>query len=66
LFVPAGIGVRELSLTYLLTTQSGMAPADANLVAVLSRASMIVAELLMLATAMVWRNRAATQPVTGP
>jgi hypothetical protein len=27
---------------------------------------MIVAELLMLATAMVWRNRAATQPVTGP
>jgi glycosyltransferase 2 family protein len=66
LFVPAGFGVRELSLTYLLTTQSGMAPADANLVAVLSRASMIVAELLMLATAMVWRNRAATQPVTGP
>lgn len=62
-FVPAGFGVRELSLTYLLTTQSGMPAADANLVAVLSRVSMIVAELLMLATAVVWRNRTSTQPV---
>jgi hypothetical protein len=65
-FIPAGFGVRELSLTYLLTTQSGMAVADANLVAVLSRVSMIVSELLMLATAIMWRNYAATQPVPGP
>lgn len=57
-FVPAGFGVRELSLAYLLSAYSGMAPADANLVAVLSRVIMIVAELLMLATAFLLRNRA--------
>jgi hypothetical protein len=51
LLVPAGFGVRELSLTYLLTTQSGLPAADANLVAVLSRVCMIAAELLMLAAA---------------
>ena len=59
LFVPAGFGVRELSLTYLLTAQGGMAPADANLLAVFSRASMIVAELLMLSAALVFRSRTA-------
>ncbi len=51
LFVPAGFGVRELSLTWLLTTQSGLPAADANLLAVLSRLCLIVAELLMLAAA---------------
>jgi hypothetical protein len=56
LFVPAGFGVRELSLTYLLTTEAGMAPGDANLVAVLSRVCMIGVELLMLATALLWRR----------
>ncbi len=59
LLVPAGFGVREWSLTYLLTTQSGMAAADANLVAVVSRLSLIVAELLMLAAALFWRSRVA-------
>jgi uncharacterized membrane protein YbhN (UPF0104 family) len=58
-FVPAGFGVRELSLAYLLTVYSGMPAGDANLVAVLSRMIMIVAELLMLATAFLVRNRAA-------
>lgn len=65
LFVPAGFGVRELSLTYLLTTQAGMAPADANLMAVFSRASMIVAELLMLATALIVRKFAAPEIAPG-
>lgn len=63
LFVPAGFGVRELSITYLLTTQSGAPPAEANLVAVLSRVCMIVAELLMLAAAVAWRLRAPVAPI---
>lgn len=63
LFVPAGFGVRELSLTYLLTTQSAVPPAEANLVAVLSRVCMIVAELLMLAAAVAWRLRDPIAPI---
>lgn len=66
LFVPAGFGVRELSLTYLLTTQSGVAAADANIAAVLSRLCLIVAELLMLAVAVLWRRRVQAQPANYP
>jgi hypothetical protein len=58
LFVPSGFGVRELSLTYLLTTQAQMPPADANLVAVLSRLCLILAELLMLGAALLASRRA--------
>ena len=66
LFVPAGFGVRELSLTWLLTTQSGLPAADANLAAVFSRLCLIVAELLMLAAAVVWSRRAPALPPALP
>jgi hypothetical protein len=66
LLVPAGFGVRELSLTYLLTTQWGLPPADANLVAVLSRVCMIVAELLMLALAAMAARRGPVMEASKP
>lgn len=66
LFVPAGFGVRELSLTYLLTTQSGVPAAAANLAAVLSRVCMIVAELLMLAAAVAWRPAGPLKQIDQP
>jgi uncharacterized membrane protein YbhN (UPF0104 family) len=44
-FVPTGIGVRELSLSTLLSVYSGLLPWQADLVAVISRFEIILAEL---------------------
>jgi hypothetical protein len=43
--VPTGIGVRELTLSTLLSRHSGFAPWQADLIAVISRLEIILAEL---------------------
>jgi len=45
IFVPTGIGIRELSLSALLSAYSGLLPWQADLVAVISRFEIILAEL---------------------
>lgn len=47
-FVPTGIGVRELALSTLLSTYADLAPWQADLVAVISRFELILAELTWL------------------
>jgi uncharacterized membrane protein YbhN (UPF0104 family) len=47
-FVPTGIGVRELALSTLLTSHADLAPWQADLVAVVSRFEIILAELIWL------------------
>jgi glycosyltransferase 2 family protein len=47
-FVPAGLGVREWSMSALLVIFSGLEPGQAALLAVLSRVVMICAELIVL------------------
>lgn len=57
IFVPSGLGVREVSLAYLLATHSGISAHDASLIAVISRAAMIVAEICLLALALLYNIR---------
>lgn len=45
-FLPAGLGLREVGLTYLLTTQAGMSPEGAAATAVLARAAILSSELV--------------------
>lgn len=49
IFVPAGIGIRELSLSAFLSAHSGLLPWQADLVAVTSRFEIVLAELVWLA-----------------
>ena len=48
IIVPTGIGVRELTLATLLSTHSDLLPWQANLVAIISRFEIILAELAWL------------------
>ena len=47
-FVPAGLGVRELTLASLLSRHAGVPTGQANMIAVISRVVLIVAELMVL------------------
>ncbi|NIV38354.1 MAG: hypothetical protein GWN58_55725 [Anaerolineae bacterium] len=47
-FVPAGLGIRELAISTLLTAYAALLPWQADLVAVLSRFGLIIAELAWL------------------
>jgi uncharacterized membrane protein YbhN (UPF0104 family) len=47
-FVPAGMGVREWTLSALLVTFAAMQPGEATLIAVLSRFGLILAEVTVL------------------
>jgi hypothetical protein len=49
IFVPAGVGVREWTLSALLAAFTLLPPGQATLIAVISRLGLIVAELLVLA-----------------
>jgi uncharacterized membrane protein YbhN (UPF0104 family) len=53
LFIPAGMGVRELALTTLLVNNAGLATAPANAIAVLARIVTLIAELTWLLVALV-------------
>lgn len=55
--VPSGLGVREISLAYLLATHNGINTHDASLIAVISRAAMIIAEICLLALALLYNIR---------
>ena len=48
IFVPAGLGVREWSLTAILENTLGLAAGPAALVAVVTRLGIVVAELILL------------------
>lgn len=48
-FLPAGLGLRELSLAYLLTSQMGLRPDEAAAAAILARASIVASELFYVA-----------------
>ncbi len=58
-FVPAGLGIRELAISTLLTAYGALLPWQADLVAVLSRFGLIVAELawLLVGLALFARSR---------
>jgi glycosyltransferase 2 family protein len=64
--VPAGIGVRELTLSALLQRMTAIPPGDASLVAVITRLGIVAAELifLLLAAALIgfdhWRKQRLT------
>jgi hypothetical protein len=45
IFIPAGLGFRELALTNLLVTSQGFGNATANATAIISRISVMVAEI---------------------
>lgn len=57
IFVPSGLGIREISLAYLLVIHNGISAHDASLIAVISRAAMIVAEICLLALALLYNIR---------
>ena len=46
--IPAGLGVREVALATLLGQEAAIAPSEANILAILARVGIVVAELLML------------------
>jgi hypothetical protein len=48
LFVPAGLGIREWSLSTLLIIFSGIEPGQAAMIAVISRVALICAEIVVL------------------
>jgi hypothetical protein len=48
ILVPAGIGVRELTLSTLLQRMTSITPGDASLVAVITRLGIVIAELIFL------------------
>ncbi len=48
-FLPAGLGLREVGLTYLLTTQAGVSPEGAAAAAILARAAIVASELIYVA-----------------
>jgi uncharacterized membrane protein YbhN (UPF0104 family) len=66
LFVPAGLGVRELTLSSLLQQMAAVSAGDASLVAVLTRLGIVAAELvfLLIAAALLgldhWRKQRLT------
>lgn len=58
-FVPAGLGVRELAISTLLIAYTALLPWQADLVAVISRFGLIVAELawLLIGLALFFRSK---------
>ncbi len=56
-FVPSGMGVREVTLSVALQDQLGVSADLAALLAILTRLMMVVSELLILAPAFVWQTR---------
>ena len=56
-FLPAGLGLREMGLTYLLTTQAGVSPEGAAATAVLTRAAIVSSELVCVGFGLLLRPR---------
>jgi hypothetical protein len=57
IFVPSGMGVREVTLSVALHDQLGVPSDQAALLAILTRLAMVVAELTILAPAFFWQLR---------
>jgi hypothetical protein len=55
LFVPAGMGVRELALSQLLITFMNLPGFEANIVAVISRSLTLFSELFLILIGFVFR-----------
>jgi uncharacterized membrane protein YbhN (UPF0104 family) len=63
-FVPSGLGVREASLSVLLPRYTDFVPWQANLIGVVCRFEILLAELLLLIVGLVLRINA--QPDNSP
>jgi len=62
IFVPAGLGIREASLALILSQQISFTSHDAALIAVLSRAGLVTAELLIITLTFVLKFWIASKP----
>jgi hypothetical protein len=61
-FVPAGLGVRELTLAGLLVSNLGLLAGPANAVALIARAFILLAEAVFVIMGMVANPKERSQP----
>lgn len=64
-FLPAGLGLREVGLTYLLTTQAGVSPEGAAATAVLARAAIVSSEVIYVGLGLLLNPRQDQHKASG-